>query len=96
MADLRDAQFFITYVQMMQALDAEERRDLFCEQKRWLNAREKSVRTAVDCKGGSLEPHEFSEAFRKITEERLWSFTNPSSTVGRLSISCAEEDFTGM
>jgi uncharacterized protein YecT (DUF1311 family) len=70
MADLRDAQLFITYVQLMQALDVKERRDLFCDQKRWLSAREKSARVAVDSKGGSLEPLEFSEAFRKITEER--------------------------
>jgi uncharacterized protein YecT (DUF1311 family) len=71
MTDLRDAQLFITYVQLMQALDAEERCDLLSEQKRWLSAREKSARAAVDSKGGSLEPLEFSEAFRKITEERL-------------------------
>jgi len=71
MADLRDAQLFITYVRLMQALDDEERHDLFDDQERWLSAREKSARAAVDSKGGSLEPLEFSEAFRKITEERL-------------------------
>lgn len=71
MADLRDAQLFVAYVRLMQALDAEERQALFNEQECWLSAREKSARAAVDSKGGSLEPLEFSEAFRKITEERL-------------------------
>jgi uncharacterized protein YecT (DUF1311 family) len=71
MADLRDAQLFIIYVQLMQSLDAKERRELFNQQKCWLSAREQSARAAVDSKGGSLEPLEFSDAFRKITEERL-------------------------
>lgn len=71
MAELRDAQLFVTYVRLMQALDAEEKQALFNEQACWLSVREKSARAAVDSKGGSLEPLEFSEAFRKITEERL-------------------------
>jgi len=71
MADLRDAQLFVVYVQLMHFLDAGERRELFNEQKCWLSRRELSARTAVDSKGGSLEPLEYSEAFRKITEERL-------------------------
>ena len=71
MADLSDAHLFIAYVQLVQVLNAKERRDLLNEQKCWLSTREQSARAAVDSKGGSLEPLEFSEAFRKITEERL-------------------------
>jgi uncharacterized protein YecT (DUF1311 family) len=71
MAGLSDAQLFIAYVKLMQVLDAKERCDLFNEQKCWLSAREQSARAAVESKGGSLAPLEFSETFRKITEQRL-------------------------
>jgi uncharacterized protein YecT (DUF1311 family) len=71
MADLRDARLFVVYVQLMHFLDAGARRELFNEQKSWLNRRELTALAAVDSKGGSLEPLEYSEAFRKITEERL-------------------------
>jgi uncharacterized protein YecT (DUF1311 family) len=70
-ADLRDAQLFIIYVFLMQTLDANERADLFNDQKQWLIRREKMARAAVVSKRGSLEPLEYSGAFRKITEERL-------------------------
>ncbi len=71
MADLGDAHLFITYVLLMQTLDAKERTELFNEQKRWLNEREKLAQAAVKSKGGSLEPLEYSSAFRRITEQRL-------------------------
>lgn len=71
MADLRDARLFIAYVQLMQVLDAGERRELFNEQEIWISSRERTARAAVDSKGGTLEPLEYSEAFREITEERL-------------------------
>ena len=71
MADLLDAQLFISYVLLMQTLDAKERSNLFDEQRHWLIKRERFARRAVVSKGGSLEPLEYSGAFRKITEERL-------------------------
>jgi uncharacterized protein YecT (DUF1311 family) len=71
MADLLDAQLFITYILLMQTLNEKERTDLFNEQKQWLGKREKFASAAVVSKGGTLAPLEYSGVFRKITEERL-------------------------
>ena len=71
LADLRDAQLFITYVQLMQTLDVKGQSELFEEQKRWLDKRAAAARASVTSKGGTLEPLEYSGAFGKITEERL-------------------------
>jgi uncharacterized protein YecT (DUF1311 family) len=71
LADVRDAQLFITYIQLMQTLDARGQTQLLKEQKRWLGKRDELARAAVVSKGGTLAPLEYSGAFRKITEERL-------------------------
>ena len=71
LADLRDAQLFIDYVQLMQTLDVRGQTDLFEEQKRWLSKRAEKARASVVSKGGTLKPLEYSDSFRKITEERL-------------------------
>ena len=71
LADLQDAQLFITYVRLMETLRSRERRELFAEQKRWLARREELARRAVRSQGGTLGPLEYSGAFLKITEERL-------------------------
>jgi uncharacterized protein YecT (DUF1311 family) len=71
MADLRDAELFIVYVQLMQALAPQERTKLFKEQERWLSERDERAQAAVVSKGGTLEPLEYSSAYRSITERRL-------------------------
>jgi uncharacterized protein YecT (DUF1311 family) len=71
MADLRDAELFIAYVQLMQALAPQERIKLFKEQERWLSERDKRAQAAVVSKGGTLEPLEYSGVYRSITERRL-------------------------
>jgi uncharacterized protein YecT (DUF1311 family) len=71
LADLEDAQLFITYVRLMETLRSKERRELLAEQKRWLVQREELARRAVQSVGGTLGPLEYSGAFLKITEERL-------------------------
>jgi len=70
-ADLVDAQLFITYVLLMERLDENDRRGLFNEQKIWLLQRAESARGAIVSKGGSLEALEYASAFRSITERRL-------------------------
>jgi uncharacterized protein YecT (DUF1311 family) len=71
LADVRDAQLFILYIQLMQTLDARGRVQLFKEQKRWLGKRAELASASVTSKGGSLAPLEYSAAFSKLTEERL-------------------------
>lgn len=71
LADVRDAELFIVYVQLMQALTPQERTNLFSEQKRWLSTREARSRAAVVSKGGTLEQLEYSSSYRSITERRL-------------------------
>src|SRR5262249_10490134 len=70
-ADLADAQLFITYVLLMQRLDENDRNQLFNEQKTWIVQRSESARKAISSKGGSLEALEYASAFRSITEKRL-------------------------
>lgn len=71
LADVKDAQLFIVYVQLTETLDVKGRIKLRAEQKQWLGKRAASAEAAVVSKGGSLAPLEYSSAFRKITEERL-------------------------
>jgi uncharacterized protein YecT (DUF1311 family) len=76
LADISDAQLFIAYVRLMQALDAKQRTALFKEQQRWLEKREQTAKSAVISKGGSLAPLERNNAFLKMTEERLAELAN--------------------
>lgn len=71
MADLADARLFITCVLLAQKLDERPRAELFTEQKMWLAQRAESAQAAVVSKGGSLEPLEYTSAFREITQKRL-------------------------
>lgn len=71
LADLRDAQLFITYIFLIQVLDTAERTVLFQEQQEWLKRRQEQAQQAVKSEGGSLQPLEYSSAFRQITEARV-------------------------
>jgi uncharacterized protein YecT (DUF1311 family) len=71
LADLTDAQLFITYILVMQNLDGKEQKTLFDEQKNWLAKRDELAQSAVVSKGGSLAPLEYASAFRQVTEKRL-------------------------
>lgn len=71
LADIRDTQLFIVYIQLMQKLDIQGQAKLFEEQKRWLSKRDKYAQAAVISTGGSLAPLEYSGAFKKITDERF-------------------------
>ena len=71
LADVRDAQLFITYIFLMQVSDPAERTALFQEQQEWLKQRQEQAQQAVKSEGGSLQPLEYSSAFRQITETRL-------------------------
>jgi len=71
LADLSDVQLFIIYLQLIQILNMREQKELFQEQKSWLEKRTALARASVTSKGGTLEPLEYSGAFEKITQERL-------------------------
>jgi len=71
MADVADVQLFISYIQLMQRLDQQQRSDLFKEQQAWLETRIQQASAAIISKGGSLAPLEYNDAFIEITEARL-------------------------
>ncbi|MDP3335148.1 MAG: lysozyme inhibitor LprI family protein [Methylococcaceae bacterium] len=71
MADVADAQLFISYIQLMQRLDQQQRAVLFKEQQAWLEARIQQASAAIISKGGSLAPLEYNDAFIEITDARL-------------------------
>lgn len=71
MADVVDAQLFISYIQLMQRLDQQQRSELFKEQQAWLETRIQQASAAIISKGGSLAPLEYNDAFIEITDARL-------------------------
>ncbi len=71
LSDIRDAQLYIVYVQLVQKLDGKSRGKLIAEQQQWLNKRAAKAEAAIVSKGGSLASLEYSSAFIKITEERV-------------------------
>ena len=70
-ADIRDAQLFVVYIELMQRLNARQRAELFKEQKRWLGKRNEYAEITVVSRGGSLAPMEYNAAFRAFTEDRI-------------------------
>jgi len=91
LADLVDARLFITYVLLLQQLDAKGKKALLTEQQAWLAQREASARASVVSKGGSLAPLEYATAFSDLTKKRLAELearltqhsTQPGSTPGK-------------
>jgi uncharacterized protein YecT (DUF1311 family) len=68
LAEAQDAELFVTYVRLLETLDATQRRKLFREQQQWLRDRETKAAGQVQSKGGSLEALEYSGAFIDLTE----------------------------
>src|SRR5262249_43713616 len=59
LADIADAQLFITYTLLLQQLDDKGRNALYTEQHAWLAQRQAAAHAAVLSKGGSLESLEY-------------------------------------
>ncbi len=70
-AEMTDAQLYIAYVRLYQALGSKDRAALLAEQTEWLEKRQKAARAGVKAKGGSLAPLEANNAEVTLTEERL-------------------------
>ena len=70
-ADMTDAQLFIAYVRLYEALPQKERAALHAEQTKWLKARSKAAADGVESEGGSLAPLEANNAELTFTEKRL-------------------------
>ena len=71
LADVYDAELFITYVRLLNTLDAKAQRELFREQKQWLRDRATEAAAQVQSKGGSLAALEYSGAFSDFTKKRI-------------------------
>ncbi len=71
LADVYDAELFITYVRLLNALDAKAQRELFREQQQWLRDRATEAAAQVQSKGGSLAALEYSGAFSDFTKKRI-------------------------
>jgi uncharacterized protein YecT (DUF1311 family) len=71
LAEVQDAELFVTYVRLLETLDTKQRRELFQEQQRWLRDRATKVAGQVQSKGGSLAALEYSGAFSDFTEKRI-------------------------
>jgi len=70
-AEMTDAQVFIAYVRLYEQLSTKERQALIAEQAKWLKAREKAAKDAVESTGGSLAPLEANSAAVTFSEKRL-------------------------
>lgn len=71
LADVYDAELFVTYVQLLDTLDAKAQRELFQEQQQWLRERATKAAAQVQSKGGSLAALEYSGAFSDFTAKRI-------------------------
>ncbi len=70
-AEMRDAQLYIAYVRLYQRLGPKARATLVTEQAKWLKARAKAAKEAVESKGSSLAVLEANDAEVTLTEDRL-------------------------
>jgi uncharacterized protein YecT (DUF1311 family) len=71
LAEIYDAELFVTYIRLLDTLDSKQRQKLFHEQKQWLHDRATKAAGQMQSKGGSLEPLEYSSAFSDLTEKRI-------------------------
>jgi uncharacterized protein YecT (DUF1311 family) len=69
-AELRDAQLFVTYIRLMQALDPLGRARLLREQEEWLGQRSREAAAAVVSRGGTMAPVEYNAEYTRLTEDR--------------------------
>ena len=72
---MKDAQLFVLYVRLYERLDAKGREELFTEQAKWLKARTKAARNAVESEGGSLAGLESNTAEAEFTDKRITELT---------------------
>jgi uncharacterized protein YecT (DUF1311 family) len=70
-ADMKDAQLFVLYVRLYERLGAKEREQLLAGQTKWLKARIKAARDAVESEGGSLAAFESNNAESEFTDRRI-------------------------
>lgn len=77
LADLKDAQLFVLYVQLYEKLlPAKGREALAAEQARWLKARTRAAKSAVESEGGSMAALEANGAEAAYTDKRLRDLTS--------------------
>jgi uncharacterized protein YecT (DUF1311 family) len=69
-AELRDAQLFVIYIQLMQVLDPLGRARLLREQEEWLNRRSRQAAAAVVSRGGTMAPAEYNAEYTRLTADR--------------------------
>ncbi len=84
-ADMTDAQLFIAYVRLYERLGTKERAALVTEQAKWLKARTKTAKDAVESEGGSLAALEANSAEVTFTEKRLAELRARLKTAGKKS-----------
>jgi uncharacterized protein YecT (DUF1311 family) len=70
-AGITDAQLFITYTKLFQALSPANQIDLYREQESWQAERLTYAESHVESHGGSLARLEYNEAFREFTIRRI-------------------------
>ena len=72
LAEVRDAQLALVYIQLWQKLSPKEQASVKKEQAAWIKQRERSAKEAslVD-EGGSLAPYDYCEEYIKITDLRI-------------------------
>jgi uncharacterized protein YecT (DUF1311 family) len=74
-ADMKDAQLFVLYIRLYERVSAKEREQLMAEQTKWLKARTKAAREAIQSEGGSLAPLESNTGEADFTNKRISELT---------------------
>ncbi len=71
MARVKDAELFITYINVWEKLPAKEREALYNEQEKWLKLRKKNVEAANDGKSGQIGRLQAASEHQSMTESRI-------------------------
>ena len=82
-ADLQDAELFVTYIRLYERLPAREREALRREQAKWLTARSKHAQESIQSDGGSLAAFEANDAEAKFTVKRIQELRKRLATFER-------------
>ena len=70
-AQITDAQLFVTYTKLFQTLSPADQIDLYREQEDWRVKRRAYAESQIESHGGSLARLEYSEAFSEFTKKRI-------------------------
>jgi len=76
-----DAELMIHYMKLINSLKATEKRNLYNQQKEWLEKRRQYTSSQVESHGGSFASLEYYLAFNEYTRQRISELKNKIDSI---------------